>query len=252
MPKAANAWVSSQPVGPPPMMPSDFGASVSSNTVSLVSGWAAASPGMSGSEGLEPVASTIRGAVMRLSPTATVSWVTRRARPSITAIPSLRSTSADSVVAMCSTVARTRAMASAKSSPSRAAASTVLDGTQPVKVQSPPGAESVIMATSAPTLRAARTAPSPAAPPPTTIRSWSIIRPRRATCWSVRSARVSCGPRRGRRGIRPPKRPRLLVLRPPACGLRWPIRRPPRRLPRTPRRPGPACSRPRLPAQAGR
>ena len=74
MPKAAKAWASSQPVDPPPMIAKNSGASVSSNTVSLVSGCDSASPGMSsGSNGLEPVARTMLGAVMRLSPTATVS-----------------------------------------------------------------------------------------------------------------------------------------------------------------------------------
>ena len=257
VPKAANAWANSQPVGPPPMMPSDSGAWVRSNTVSLVRGWASARPGMSsGTVGLDPVASTMRDAVMRLSPTATVSWVTSRPRPSITVAPSPRSTSADSVAATRSTVERTRAMAAGKSSPSRAAASSVLEGTQPVKVQSPPGAESVTRATSAPAQSAARTAPRPAAPPPITIRSWSIMRPRRpamarpyAQAGRVRSrnlcrfcgyttrfsaelavldwavcrltepaGQLSCGRRRGRRGTLPRGRPRRRARRPPASG----------------------------------
>ena len=130
-----------------------------------------ARPSMGGMAGREPAAITIRGAVTRRSSTATVSWVISRARPSRTATPRWRHTSADSVAAMRSTTARTRSMASPKPSPAAAAAIRVLEGTHPVKVQSPPMGPSVTRATSAPAHSPVRTAASPAAPPPTTMRS---------------------------------------------------------------------------------
>jgi hypothetical protein len=54
----------------------------------------------------------------------------------------------------------------------RAAASiSVLDGTHPVNVHSPPISPSATSSTRAPVAAPARAAPSPAAPPPITIRS---------------------------------------------------------------------------------
>jgi hypothetical protein len=77
-----------------------------------------------------------------------------------------------SVAAIIPTPERTAAIAWTKLAPRAAASISVLDGTHPVNVHSPPISPSDTSSTLAPAAAAARAAPSPAAPPPpTTIRS---------------------------------------------------------------------------------
>lgn len=169
-PRRANAWAISQPTGPPPRMARDGGAGIW-NKVSLVRGPISAKPGIGGTMGREPVATTKRRLRKVRPPTSTRSGAVNRAKPSMTPMPSRARAAASSVAAIRSTAAWTAAMAWAKGAPRAAAARSALEGTQPVKVQSPPTGPSCTMTALAPRRRASRAATSPPAPPPTTTRS---------------------------------------------------------------------------------
>ena len=92
-------------------------------------------------------------------------------------MPSLARAFASSVAAIRSTARRTCDIASSKPTPAAAAASSVLDGTHPVNVQSPPTGPSCTMTTLARRRRASRAATRPPAPPPITTRSYERVMP---------------------------------------------------------------------------
>jgi hypothetical protein len=82
-------------------------------------------------------------------------------------MPSAASTSVVSVAAIAATACRTAVIAPGNAAPWIS----VLDGTHPVNVHSPPISPSETSSGRAPVATAAWAAPSPAAPPPITIRS---------------------------------------------------------------------------------
>ncbi len=86
-------------------------------------------------------------------------------------MPSRRRAGPSSVAATRATASWTLPIAVRKSHPCAAASMSVLDGTQPTNVQSPPGGPSLTNAVLAPALTPARAAAIPAAPPPITSRS---------------------------------------------------------------------------------
>jgi hypothetical protein len=88
-------------------------------------------------------------------------------------MPSRARTPAVSVAAMPVTAVRTAAIAAGKATPRAADSMSVLDGTHPVNVHSPPISPSETSSVRAPAAAPARAAPSPAAPPPMTTRSYS-------------------------------------------------------------------------------
>lgn len=155
-PRRANAWASSQPIGPPPMTASRRGSSVRLKIDSLVRKPASASPGTGGTAGRPPVAITARAKRSRASPTSTSSPERKRASPRKTSIPSSRKRSAPSWGAIAARRLRMRSITAGKStatgprtltprSPARATsaaaralARTAFDGTQPTFRQSPP------------------------------------------------------------------------------------------------------------------
>jgi hypothetical protein len=75
------------------------------------------------------------------------------------------------VAAIAATAVRTAAIAAGNGAPLAAASISVLDGTHPVNVHSPPISPSDTSTVRAPAAAPARAAPSPAAPPPITARS---------------------------------------------------------------------------------
>lgn len=101
-------------------------------------------------------------------------WPRRRRRqPWSTSTLSRRNPSSSSREAMMAMARRTAAIAVEKDSPRAAASMSVLDGTHPVKVQSPPMGPSWTSSGRAPARAAARAAAMPPGPPPTTMRSRS-------------------------------------------------------------------------------
>lgn len=170
-PRRAKACASSQPTGPAPRMANESGAWASSNTMSVVRYGTCVRPGIGGRAGRAPVASTMRRA-RNGRPSMSISPSPRsRACPRTTSIPLRRSAGSSSVAATRCTVARTRCRASENASPPAAAASSVLDGTHPVKVQSPPGGPADTRITRWPAPIAVVAAASPAAPAPITSTS---------------------------------------------------------------------------------
>ena len=172
LPKPANAMAISQPMAPPPMIPSRGGITTRSKSVSFVSTPATSSrPGIGGIAAREPVARTTESAESCMSPTLTRPLPTISPRPSTTSMPSERNTSADSWSAIFWIARCTSAIASGKVNPARLRAIRVLDGTHPVHVQSPPIGPSDTKTGLAPRVTACRAAPSPALPPPTIMTS---------------------------------------------------------------------------------
>jgi hypothetical protein len=117
------------------------------------------------------VASTIRSAVTWRPSTSRSLLDRKEARACTTSIPSRRKVSSPSVAATAATTRRASARADSKGRLRAAASMIVLEGMQPVNVQSPPIGLSEIR--SVPALRwvAVRAAAIPAAPPPITTRS---------------------------------------------------------------------------------
>ena len=114
------------------------------------------------------------GCVPSKSPARTVRLSLNRAVARMTRTPRPVKRSAESLgwmAAIVSTARCTAAMASPNESPRAAAASSALEGTQPVNVQSPPTGPSWTSSVDAPRRVAARAAPRPPVPPPTTTRS---------------------------------------------------------------------------------
>ncbi len=141
-PNRAKACASSQPIAPPPSTTSERGSDATSNTVWLVRYATSDNPGIGGVAGFDPVATTKREAVSRVPSTSIWRGVRNRARPCRTSMPSPRRTGASSVEAMRAMASWTRRCASSYDVPPLAASISVFDGTQPVKVQSPPSAPS--------------------------------------------------------------------------------------------------------------
>ena len=139
--------------------------------VSLVRYPAPAKPGTGGTVGRDPVAITNpRGRSTRPS-TLTAPGRVNTAWPRSASMPSRASTSAVSVAATVSTALCTAVIASAKLAPRAAAWISVLDGTHPVNVHSPPISPADTSSVRARAAAPAWAAASPAAPPPITIRS---------------------------------------------------------------------------------
>lgn len=86
-------------------------------------------------------------------------------------MPSRASAVASSVAAMVSIAVWTRCIDSSKLRPAAADARSAFEGTQPVKVQSPPSGPSCTMTTLALRRRASLAATRPPAPPPITTTS---------------------------------------------------------------------------------
>ena len=188
LPKRANAWASSQPMGPAPITARRGGSSVSEKTVSLVRPPASASPGIGSTAARAPVQTAARANRRTASPTATVSGPVNRASPMKTSTPSPAKRSAESTRLISARRRRMRAIAAPKSrstppgkvspnaAPSRAdahtraARRTAFDGTQPTFRQSPPISRRSTRATRAPRPAATDAVTSPAVPAPTTTR----------------------------------------------------------------------------------
>lgn len=147
VPSRANDWAISHPIGPSPSTIIVSGRRSRSKTSSLVSGDTSRRPGIAGTAGLAPVATTNRCARIVRPFTSMEVGELKRANPSITSICSVE----------------------------RAAASNALDGMQPVNVQSPPTGPSWTTTVLAPLRRASRAAMSPPAPPPITTRSYEVV-----------------------------------------------------------------------------
>ena len=191
LPKRANDWASSQPIGPPPMTTSRAGRVVRVKIVSLVRKPASASPGTGGTPARPPVAMTARRKRRRGPPgppTSISSGETKRPSPRKTSTPSPAKRRALSLSLIFARSRRIRAMAAPKSSPpavagppnpsalrraasqERAARITPFEGTQPMFRQSPPIKCRSTIAARAPRPAEPAAETSPAVPAPIATR----------------------------------------------------------------------------------
>src|SRR6266568_4419528 len=99
-PSRRNPCASSSPIGPPPITTRRRGHSARSKMVSLVKYGTRSSPGIGGTAGEDPVASTKRRALISNSPTATVRLSLKRAAPTMTRTPSPLKRSTESLGAI--------------------------------------------------------------------------------------------------------------------------------------------------------
>ena len=188
LPKRANDWASSVPMGPPPITSNRAGRSVSEKIDSLVSYGVSARPGIGGRAARAPVAMIALRNRSTMSFTEIASGPLNVACPKKTSMPSDRKRSTPSTGLMSARRRRSRAMTVPKS-PSdvtrgppnrsaavrasrhaRAARITAFDGTQPKLRQSPPNMWRSTSATRAPSPAAIAALTRPAVPAPITTR----------------------------------------------------------------------------------